>query len=184
MLWGCVLPGDELQEGESFAPPDLGCCEPGSPANTNCDTCQKESAAGEAALSLSLQFLFGRFEPLCVRAERSSAGHLICRWHLTADSEGCLLPSACRESETPPVCLLLMRGLVPLPRLPLPPFRSPSSAPPAWLGLRSLLAPWGWADGWCCWDRKGWTRCLLDGWISNLSVHPFLSSLCVAALQV
>lgn len=131
-----------------------------------------------------LQFLFGRFEPLCVRAERSSAGHLICRWHLTADSEGCLLPSACRESETPPVCLLLMRGLVPLPRLPLPPFRSPSSAPPAWLGHRSLLAPWGWADGWCCWDRKGWTRCLLDGWISNLSVHPFLSSLCVAALQV
>lgn len=40
------------------------------------------------------RFLFGRDEPLCVRAERSSAGRLICGWHPPADSEGCPLPSA------------------------------------------------------------------------------------------
>lgn len=139
MLWGCVLPGAELREDEPFAPSRFGLLqglcrmsEPSSPANTARDASQKESAAGEIQGSLSPPwFLFGRIEPLCVRAERSSAGRLICWWHPTPASGECLLPSACWESETPPVCLLPARGLVPLPRLPLPPFRSPSSAPPA-----------------------------------------------------
>lgn len=93
-----------------------------------------------------------------MRAEGSSAGRLICWWHPSPDSEGCPLPSARRQSATPPVCPLPARGLVPLPRLPLPPFHSP---PPFHLRGWDIAAHRLHGAGWLHWHRKCWTSRLL-----------------------